>query len=183
MHWSIDVMRDFFPKCNRIETNSRGNCKTSQSRWMSLLESKIANFKTCLLHNILSISYITFCSWLPRMPFCKTSQSRWTILLECETSFTLIWWKEQDLTCLSFSSWLPRRLFWKGRGRWLERPKRSSKKLGSLTKKVKYIFDTRIISLIAFTKYTVQNTTWQVLIRWKWKYKKQNWRFDRFLRI
>ena len=84
MHWSIDVMRDFFPKCNRIETNSRGNCKTSQNRWTSLLESKPTKLNFFLLLNILSIIYISFCSWLPRMLFCKTSQSRWTMLLESE---------------------------------------------------------------------------------------------------
>ena len=138
---------------------------------MSLLESKIANFKTCLLHNILSISYITFCSWLPRMPFCKTSQSRWTILLDCETSFTLIWWKEQDLPFLSFSSWLPRRPFWKGRGR-------SWKMHGAnfnIFLPISFPWLPQNIN-VASTKYTVQNTTWQVLIRWKWNNRKQNWR-------
>ena len=180
MQWSIDVMRDFFPNATgsrRIREATARPLKTGEHLyWRASQLNLIFFYFSTFCQSFISHFAVDFQGCSSARHLKAGGQCYWNLRY-------LIWWKEQDLTFLSFSSWFPRRPFWKGRGRWLERPKRSSKKLGSLTKKVEYIFDTRIISLIASTKYTVQNKTWQVLIRWKWKYRKQNWRFNRFLRI
>ena len=166
MQWSIGVTRDFFFQMQQDQGKFE-----RQLQDISKQVNMFIGEQDSQLNFSLSIIYISFCSWLPRMPFCKTSQSRWTILLESEI-FNLV--KRAGSNISLFFLLISKEAL-------LER----QRKMIGATKKIfeeawephqeswiSIYFWHRIISLIASTKYTVQNTTWQVLIRWKWKYKK-----------